>query len=77
MDLVILAIGIVLGVLCCAVWAKVKALEGKANGAADRASSAMLWTDQQLKLLKGFGDKQQEHDHEIAALFDKAGMRRP
>lgn len=77
MDLVILAIGLALGVLCCAVWTRVRSTEKAAAMAEKRASESAFWHDQQLKSIKAVTDAQQIHDHEIAALYDKAGMRRP
>jgi hypothetical protein len=76
-DLIVLAVGLSLGISCCAVLLKARATEKSAVDAAKHAASAMLVADQQLKLIKDLTDRQQNHDHEIAALYDKAGMRRP
>lgn len=76
MELIILAIGLVLGALCCAVWMKVHAI---ANEAEDARRDAREATGGQRDCWQEY-TKQREridaHNHEITALYEKLHMRR-
>ncbi len=76
MTLLVLAIGLVLGALCAAVWARLKRIEAESamalQGAADAAKECQ-YSDARVKIL---GDQLNKHDHEIATLYDRQQLRR-
>ncbi len=70
--LLILAIGLVLGAVCYYVYACLRAMTARIDDSDHLARSARdAATD-----AKSLGDKLNTHDHEIAVLFDRAGIRR-
>lgn len=71
-DLIIMAIGLVLGGLCVATWVRIRELDKRCFKLGLAVHDAQVDAAKAAKL----GDQLNTHDHEIGQLYDKTGLRR-
>ncbi len=75
-TLLVLAIGLVLGALCCAVWLRLLRVAAAADDARSAGAHATGQVLLAIKHAMEAKDQLNTHDHEIAALYARAGMKR-
>jgi hypothetical protein len=76
MALITLAIGLVLGALCAAVWLRLKAVTATADLALKCASDTAESLRISGKQTDDMSDRINTHDHEIARLYERANLKR-
>ncbi len=74
--LLVLAIGLVLGGLCTAVWLRLKAVTSTADTALKCASDTAENVRISDKQTDDMSDRLNTHDHEIARLYERANLKR-
>jgi uncharacterized coiled-coil DUF342 family protein len=75
-DLLVLAIGLVLGGLCVATLIEVRKANELSSKAAALADRAVTEANGAHSRLRPINDQLDTHDHEIAKLYERANLRR-
>lgn len=75
-DLLVLAIGLVLGALCAIVLLSLRRMREDIGAAESVSAQASARSEHAISAAKIATGQLNTHDHEIARLFEKAGLRR-
>ena len=76
MDLLVMAIGLVLGATCCAVWLYARRASAAVETANRHAEATLRAAEACHETVRKMADKYAVHNNEIATLYDKLNLRR-